>query len=262
MEASVGQFSPDLELAREGDSALYATARTRPLGSLLFSFTEAVRIHRAFVLEVRRVPVLSRTVAPPPRRRPVDDTLIGASAPSSSEVCPLSLEEQCPLSQKSGRKYAFRYDRLSDRLVLYLCPFLQWPCACTCAARHASPEMATVSSRTTTFHCNAPHCIRRQSQRREALAALPMGYVTICPDYSFRSPRWLMGQYVLFPGGWVLSWPDPSTSSDACTTEKHAPSLAPIRHSSPSYDGSGVTLATRPFTVTAPPRAEVNTPAS
>ena len=67
----------------------------------------------------------------------------------------MSLEEQCPLSQKSGRKYAFRYDRLSDRLVLYLCPFLQWPCAFPCAARHASPEMATVSSRTITFHCNA-----------------------------------------------------------------------------------------------------------
>ena len=48
------------------------------------------------------------------------------------------------------------------------------------------------------------HCTRRQSQRREALAALPMGYVTICPDYSFGSPRWLMGQYVLFPGGWVF----------------------------------------------------------
>ena len=156
---------------------------------------------------------------------------------------------------------------------LYLCPFLQWPCAFPCAARHASPEMATVSSRTITFRCNAftACCYRPLHSAAKPAARGPRG-----APHGIRNhlPRLLPSGA---PGGsWdstfssraagSLSWPDPSTPSagpGACTTKWHAAySLAPISSQlSPRSDRPGVTLATRPFPVTAPPRAEVNTPA-
>ena len=133
MEASVRQFSLPRACAR-GDSAPSATSGTRRLGSLL--------VYRGRTYSPSFRPRSSLPTGPfahdrtAPRRRPVDDTLIGASAPSSSEVCPLSLESRRPQTRVPP----------SDLFLSLGGPALP------SAARRTGPEMATVVL-DYKFHC-------------------------------------------------------------------------------------------------------------
>ena len=112
----------------------------------------------------------------------------------------------------------------------------------------------------------------RQSQRREALAALPMGYVTICPDYSLQEPPVAHGTVRSLPGrlGLYLARSTravralPPPMGPGGVHYRIARRLLSCTHSSqlsPCSDRPGVTLAARPFPVTAPSRTKVNTSA-